>query len=69
MDEPEDIDNIDISEMSDLEVADLLEKCAENRIIKAIEEEHYYDDLMNEMMEGGPPFPFHVLPWAWFEIH
>ena len=39
-------------------MADLLEKCAENRIIKAIEEEHYYDDLMNEMMEGDHHSPF-----------
>lgn len=52
MDEPEDIDNIDISEMSDPEVANLLAKCAENRIIKAIEEEHYFDAMMNEMMAG-----------------
>ena len=38
--------------MSDPEVANLRAKCAENRIIKAIEEEHYYDAMMNEMMAG-----------------
>lgn len=52
MDEPDDIDNIDISGMSESDLANLLAKLAEMRIINAIEEEHHYDAMMNEMMAG-----------------
>ena len=52
MDEPDDIDNIDISGMSESDLANLLAKLAEMRIINAIEEEHHHDAIMNEMMAG-----------------
>lgn len=49
----DDIDDIDISGMNDLEVANLLEKCAETRAIRAIEEERYDGAMIKAMMAGG----------------